>query len=218
MIYNFFTDGRSEFYDIIYIVNHEIQPDARNVMEGSTLIVMFQLFNSYCARCFSPDCETIEASSEGQIICTFESSYQCLNVKPCQTVILTFRPIKLSDNGTNIIFGFQGDALIKLDPIPVTGEYTHIICGHVIQARIAFHNIVMHAVNCYILVNATLFFYKFHMIMSVLFKFYNFIPEGNLICTSAPENKNLMNQVWGLVVYKPPKVHHSLVHKTIKIV
>jgi len=127
MIYNFFADGGSELYDIIYVVNHEIQPDARNVMEGSTLIVMFQLFNSHHARCFSPDCETIEASSEGRIICTFELSYQCLNVKPCQTVILTFQPIKLSDNGTNITFGFEGDTLIKLDPIPVTGEHTHIM-------------------------------------------------------------------------------------------
>ena len=109
------------YYDIKVLVNNEVQSDASNIMEGATLLVIFRTFGLYAPQTISPDCATIFHSSKGRIGCLEYN--QCYGFEqPSRTIVLSFMPVKLSDNGTNIQFYYT--SFYNLDPIIITGEYT----------------------------------------------------------------------------------------------
>ena len=110
-------DGRQAFYDITYIVNHEVQPDARNVLEGSTLMVMFQLYNRKPVSHHAAHC----TDRYPRVYCAFY--HQCVGgYMNGGTILVVFHPIKLSDSGKHLRFDIAGYGRY-LNPITVTGKH-----------------------------------------------------------------------------------------------
>jgi len=115
----FLINDKKAFYDITYVVNHEVQPDARNVLEGSTLMVMFQLYNRKPLECYAAHCK----DRYPRVYCAFY--HQCIGgymKEQSGTILVVFHPVKLSDNGTDLSFEITTYGW-DLPRITVTGKH-----------------------------------------------------------------------------------------------
>lgn len=112
----FITDGHSAFSDVVYLVNHEVSPDVSNILEGSTVAVIFRLFNRYPVIYTANHCYR----NEPHISCHYWQQCAGPDSFYAAAIMMIFHPIKLSDNGSILFFNIAHHR--SPTPIIITGK------------------------------------------------------------------------------------------------